>query len=80
MRDSMPSRPTVYVYEQRELDHGWMRQCSGFDKIRLSSQNDNLAEVGMRDALLQSELAGEGAGTPGPLVTRTMPGLPVTRA
>ena len=49
------SSPTVYIYEQPELDHGWLRSCSGFDQIRLSSQNDNLAEVGMRAALLQSE-------------------------
>ena len=53
---SSDSNPTVFVYEQSELNHGWLKACDGFEKIRLSSQNDNLAEVGMREALLASEL------------------------
>ena len=53
---SSDSNPTVFVYEQSELNHGWLKACDGFEKIRISSQNDNLAEVGMREALLASEL------------------------
>lgn len=47
---------TFYMYTDRALDHGWFINCPAFHFLRFSSENDNLAEVGMRRALLNSPL------------------------
>lgn len=43
------------MYEDPELDHGWFKKCPAFHTLRSSSNNDNLAEVGLRHALHHSK-------------------------
>ncbi|KAL1520355.1 hypothetical protein AB1Y20_021945 [Prymnesium parvum] len=45
-----------YMYTDRALDHGWFDGCPSFQALRSSSNNDNLAEVGLRRSLLSSPL------------------------
>ena len=45
-----------FMYTDHALDHNWFRKCPAFQQLRSSSENDNLAEVGMRHALLHSTL------------------------
>ena len=46
-----------FMYVEPALDHGsWFKKCDAFHAIRASSNNDNLAEVGLRHSLLQSPL------------------------
>ncbi len=40
-----------YMYEDRALDHGWLRHCPGFDQLTSSPYNERLAEVYTRDEL-----------------------------
>ena len=39
--------PRFYMYPMPELDHSWLRHCSGFEKLRLSVNDSNTAEVGV---------------------------------
>lgn len=40
-----------FMYDGRELDHGWMRHCPGFELMRRTAYNERLGEVYVRDAL-----------------------------
>jgi len=42
---------SFFMYEQPELDHGWMQGCAGFEEMRLSPSSEKLAEVRRRRQL-----------------------------
>ena len=59
---SMPSMPadpwprvaanlTFYMYTDPSLDHGWMRNCKGFDALLRGVRFQNLAEVSLRSVM-----------------------------
>ena len=48
-----PAVPPFFMYTAMALDHSWLHACAGFRELRLSSRNDNCAEVGLRQALHQ---------------------------
>ena len=45
------ARTNVYVYEDPALNHGWMTACESFAALRSSPSSEQLAEVGMLQAL-----------------------------
>ena len=47
---------TFYMYDQPELDHGWMKTCEGFAELADSVASEKLAEVGLRSQLLHHPL------------------------
>ena len=40
-----------FMYEGRQLDHGYLRHCPGFEHMQHSAYNERLGEVYLRDSL-----------------------------
>ena len=53
--DSALALPRFYMYTDPVLDFGWMRECTGFDRLRDSARGEGLGEVGLRSALVAHE-------------------------
>ena len=51
MKDRSANPVPFYMYEGVALDHGWLRDCSGFKRLQKSAFNERLGEVYIRDAL-----------------------------
>ena len=56
MTSAVNTSVRFFMYDDPALDHGWFRSCESFLAVRASSNNDNLAEVGLRRSLLHSPL------------------------
>jgi len=52
----MGSGSFFYMYTDPALDFGWMSACPGFQDLRHSSRGEGMAEVGMRQVLVDHPL------------------------
>ena len=47
---------TFFMYDQPELDHGWIKTCDGFAELAHSVASEKLAEVGLHSQLIHHPL------------------------